>query len=332
MSWAAFRQTTRIEDRAYSLMGLFGVHMSLLYGEKEKAFIRLQQRIMKTTADQSLFAWKDSLLATEEYSGLLAKSPDCFVDSACYRFSESYGQGWESRMTKGGLSSRFYVVQVNNRWYAYLDCFVRNDDKQNPVLVLLKLKSGSMTGGASEYARIYANSIGILEGVDKSRGHMDTVFVRQDIAALMRQIQSQSTMPRVFISPPAWKELAVFPANQWNPQSRLLTGPFHPGKLGAVAYEVDTGSFSRERYKILLGIFGLHEDFEVPWIHLLGLPQGTRDRIETSWLSYVPLGSEGRWSELKLEFLGEYVIRANISSSYTHGSLLYTVRIRPKVQ
>ena len=33
MSWAAPRQTTREEDTAYSLMGIFNVHMPLLYGE-----------------------------------------------------------------------------------------------------------------------------------------------------------------------------------------------------------------------------------------------------------------------------------------------------------
>ncbi|KAF8859299.1 HET-domain-containing protein [Acephala macrosclerotiorum] len=58
MSWAARRQTTRQEDRAYSLMGLFGVNMPLLYGEGRRAFIRLQEEIMRTTADQSLFAWR----------------------------------------------------------------------------------------------------------------------------------------------------------------------------------------------------------------------------------------------------------------------------------
>jgi hypothetical protein len=41
MSWAAKRQTTRIEDVAYCLMGIFDVNMPLLYGEGEKAFIRL---------------------------------------------------------------------------------------------------------------------------------------------------------------------------------------------------------------------------------------------------------------------------------------------------
>lgn len=58
MSWAARRVTTRLEDIAYSLMGLFDVNMPLLYGEGEKAFIRLQEEILKDSHDQSLFAWQ----------------------------------------------------------------------------------------------------------------------------------------------------------------------------------------------------------------------------------------------------------------------------------
>ena len=41
MSWAANRKMTRAEDRAYSLMGLFGIHMPMLYGEDGNAFRRL---------------------------------------------------------------------------------------------------------------------------------------------------------------------------------------------------------------------------------------------------------------------------------------------------
>jgi hypothetical protein len=33
MSWAAGRETTRIEDLAYCLLGIFDVNMPLLYGE-----------------------------------------------------------------------------------------------------------------------------------------------------------------------------------------------------------------------------------------------------------------------------------------------------------
>lgn len=53
MSWAANRETARIEDEAYCLMGQFGVHMPLLYGEGRNAFIRLQLEIMKSSDDES---------------------------------------------------------------------------------------------------------------------------------------------------------------------------------------------------------------------------------------------------------------------------------------
>jgi hypothetical protein len=49
MSWAKKRKTTREEDEAYCLLGIFDIHMPLIYGEgKEKAFIRLQDEIEKS--------------------------------------------------------------------------------------------------------------------------------------------------------------------------------------------------------------------------------------------------------------------------------------------
>ncbi|KAI0326376.1 hypothetical protein GY45DRAFT_1363932 [Cubamyces sp. BRFM 1775] len=57
MSWASKRTTTRVEDEAYSLMGIFGVYMPTIYGEGRDAFVRLQQEIIKTIPDQSIFAW-----------------------------------------------------------------------------------------------------------------------------------------------------------------------------------------------------------------------------------------------------------------------------------
>ncbi|KIN96604.1 hypothetical protein M404DRAFT_239875 [Pisolithus tinctorius Marx 270] len=57
MSWAADRKTMRVEDRAYSLLGLFGVNMPILYGEGAKAFHRLQLEIIRASGDQSIFAW-----------------------------------------------------------------------------------------------------------------------------------------------------------------------------------------------------------------------------------------------------------------------------------
>jgi hypothetical protein len=73
LSWAAHRTTTRIEDTAYSLLGLLNINMSLLYGEGERAFTRLQEEIIRRSADSSVFAWFRGI-----ENGLLAPSRASF--------------------------------------------------------------------------------------------------------------------------------------------------------------------------------------------------------------------------------------------------------------
>jgi hypothetical protein len=81
MSWASKRKTTRPEDMAYCLMGLFKVNMPLLYGEGSKAFYRLQLEIIKESDDESIFAWCEDEWSISVESGLLARSPAAFKDS-----------------------------------------------------------------------------------------------------------------------------------------------------------------------------------------------------------------------------------------------------------
>ncbi len=57
MLWASNRETTRVEDMGYSLMGIFNVNMPLMYGEAHNAFVRLQEEILKRTPDDSILAW-----------------------------------------------------------------------------------------------------------------------------------------------------------------------------------------------------------------------------------------------------------------------------------
>ena len=69
MSWAAHRQSTRVEDVAYCLLGLFDIHMPLLYGEGAKAFIRLQEEVLRTTDDYSIFSWCATSSERSTYRG-----------------------------------------------------------------------------------------------------------------------------------------------------------------------------------------------------------------------------------------------------------------------
>ncbi|KAJ4366778.1 hypothetical protein N0V83_007303 [Neocucurbitaria cava] len=85
MSWAARRSTTRPEDQAYSLMGLFGVNISPLYGEGGvKAFRRLQLEIMQVTPDHTLFAWRSYTTNGD----MLAPTVEHFVEGGRYERAE----------------------------------------------------------------------------------------------------------------------------------------------------------------------------------------------------------------------------------------------------
>lgn len=89
MSWAALRTTTRIEDEAYCLLGIFDINMPLLYGEGARAFRRLQLEIIKESSDESIFAWgldvghSDPIMKPFSVSGIysvLAASPRDFAN------------------------------------------------------------------------------------------------------------------------------------------------------------------------------------------------------------------------------------------------------------
>ncbi|KAK1760321.1 hypothetical protein QBC47DRAFT_427451 [Echria macrotheca] len=57
MTWATNRETRRAGDRAYSLLGIFGVNMPLIYGEGERAFQRPQEATLSITEDYTILAY-----------------------------------------------------------------------------------------------------------------------------------------------------------------------------------------------------------------------------------------------------------------------------------
>jgi len=46
ISWFGEGKTTRVEDEAYCLLGIFNVHISLIYGEGRRVFYRLHEEII----------------------------------------------------------------------------------------------------------------------------------------------------------------------------------------------------------------------------------------------------------------------------------------------
>ena len=102
LSWASDRKTTRLEDRAYCLLGLLDVNLPLMYGEGEKAFLRLQYEFVKNSSDESIFAWTDSGM---QWGGIFARSPSAFADSGnIYEASFAHLERTPYTMTNRGLA------------------------------------------------------------------------------------------------------------------------------------------------------------------------------------------------------------------------------------
>jgi len=169
MSWAEGRKTGKIEDRAYSLMGLFGVNMPTLYGEGSRAFLRLQEEIMRTTWDHSLFAWQ-----TEPSSSrLLASSPDDFSKSkelASVGYDDyatwfrNQNPTPEYTLTNSGMRIQLPLEQTNDRrvFRAYLACTSRSQSSPNSrTWEYIKLKKKLSTFVVDEYERIHASDTSI---------------------------------------------------------------------------------------------------------------------------------------------------------------------------
>ena len=121
MSWAANRMTTRIEDRAYSLMGLLGVNMPMLYGEGKKAFHRLQLEIIRTSNDQSIFAWSCEEGEAVRTGRILADDPSIFC--CCSKMElmdpDEFIKSLSKQMPEGELHSiekdRLGTFPITNR-------------------------------------------------------------------------------------------------------------------------------------------------------------------------------------------------------------------------
>lgn len=128
MSWAAKRQTTRPEDVAYCLLGIFGVNMPLLYGEGSKAFTRLQEEILKGSEDQSIFAWDafKMMFSQLESVGALAPSPEYFERSGNIS-ALPFPVGGEASTSSKGISIRLPLEQGDSSDLALLSCLFDGD-------------------------------------------------------------------------------------------------------------------------------------------------------------------------------------------------------------
>ncbi|KAK0622786.1 heterokaryon incompatibility protein-domain-containing protein [Immersiella caudata] len=121
MAWASNRETTRTEDIAYCLLGIFDISIPPLYGEGVRAFHRLQEEIARQSNDLTLFAWEQDETDQHQYRAIFAKSPREFHNCSNLRaLPPRFYAANEFSLTNRGLRiatnlSFWYPPHVNRR-------------------------------------------------------------------------------------------------------------------------------------------------------------------------------------------------------------------------
>jgi hypothetical protein len=180
MSWASRRITTKAEDIAYCLMGIFDIQMPLLYGEGEGgAFRRLQQEIIRDSDDQSIFAWTadDTEIPQPKTTerrvfSVLARSPAAFehshdvvqVDSPIFQYLPRYLAGIRTPTVfdNKGLHLSLPIVPATSKIrkdsLAVLACGRIGTEEEE--LLAIQLRDVSTNGG--RYIRIEQHKLSTI--------------------------------------------------------------------------------------------------------------------------------------------------------------------------
>lgn len=151
MSWLAKRQTTRIEDMAYCMLGIFDINMPLLCGEAHKAFWRLQEEIIRVHDDQSIFVWKSFAGASPQHLvpvdgtiGFLAEAPQYFQCASPAIPLRHTALPSPYTMTNAGLSITLPLIHTINGYIGILSA-ARPGDHGNVGVFMRRDDTGQMS-------------------------------------------------------------------------------------------------------------------------------------------------------------------------------------------
>ncbi|KAG9186992.1 hypothetical protein G6011_10100 [Alternaria panax] len=232
MSWASQRDTTRKEDLAYCLLGIFDINMPLIYGEGTGAFRRLQEEIIKRNNDLTIFAW-DSILDSATPGGLVemfATSPTVIKDSHNLQNS-STGLGAEFSLTNRGLllTSDFTVQYRSSRVEpgkaAYFLRVATTNNLATREIALKKL-APRLYGRWRNFSGVEALNANYTEVATTSIDE-DTIYIATELHHL-ENVSFLSAPRRNALHVPKQKQLQInraFPQWMWDHSDALFLQP-----------------------------------------------------------------------------------------------------------
>ena len=213
MHWASTRQTTRVEDRAYSLLGIFNVNMPIIYGEGKKAFRRLQEEILKSSDDQSIFAWHNYKYPEGSAIDVLAASPSDFIDSGSLSREPFLRIGRKpTTITSQGIAIELPIMSVTRldmsefqlfeEIEAILDCQFGNVPGTFPTIRLRSLRQTAKDGSKHYYRVMFGAQMTKFEYFNRSAFISDAPVIGLDPTQLHIDAYKEAlgkARPRIYL-------------------------------------------------------------------------------------------------------------------------------------
>lgn len=276
MAWASKRETTRVEDMAYCLLGIFGVNLPLLYGEGERAFIRLQEEVAKNSNDLSLLAWlsskNDRTTSFDQYCGVFAQHPRDFqaLDKLALTNDAKFNPDF-AMMNKGlKIQTQLTYNRWNDLYIIKINCY-NNKSPHKTLGIFLKHQ------GASVFARARPHLFA-SENEDNSVTENRTFFLSKSISpSIARSLHKVHRCSFVLVgfNFRSWNQVAVKPEVLWDSGKSMFITAGLQDFVGYAEYAnpegVDLVGPGGSIVRGFFIVFGYGYGFD-PWITILLCP------------------------------------------------------------
>jgi len=267
MAWAAGRETTRREDVAYCLLGIFGVSMPLIYGEGPKAFARLQEEIIRQTNDLSMFCWQSA--GEEEYRGFLAESPDEFASAPEFSSGRIGIDNPEYTVTNKGIRIVLSLYHIS------FDFDVDGD------ILILPLNTVRQEGdkGIGVYVKHYGNGMyaRVRSNIIYNQKHRARLRTEAAVRYLSKEIHPEmahaisNTMKAAFdfmgsdFNTQHFKYVSTTPSDSWDNDARVFLRSGNAPFVAFHLFKTDWDNTMQDnRFIIAFGV-EIVEGQEDPW-------------------------------------------------------------------
>jgi hypothetical protein len=330
MSWAARRQTTRPEDIAYCLLGIFNINMPLLYGEGEiRAFGRLQEEIMRRTEDHSIFAWKG--IRTDfgnDMVGFLAPHPSAFGYEQV-RLSELPKRVEPLSITGRGIRAHVPLIRQEGsaeNYLAVIGCSSSEPPKNYYAIPVTPLqKSGDV------YRR-RAPDLQTVSLIEAENANVETIFFLRH--SKPTHLEDKDTIQVWFslleMRDCIYRIKGAFPPSKWNFGRRVFA--FSPPDWEETSGQLSAAvAFTKADGKgfVLIINLDISKAFSALWLAEFEEPileDSSHFNLENELRSIVDINQKHPHYESKLD-LGRHTATASVEQKVVYEQELYEVRI-----